>query len=213
MGSEGSGGAVTERSMVNSIAPDGREEDRRSQILRIATELFREKGYHGTSLEDIADRVGFTKPAIYYYFDSKEDLLFSIVEGVVSRALERVKGIQERGLAPRERMHAILTENARVVLEHLDENTAFYNERGLLSPERERMVRDIERAYTQVLRETYAEGVQAGDLLDIDPTVAVSTLLGATIWVYRWFRPGGRLSIEQVADEVAELLLNGYRAR
>jgi len=202
----------TERTVASS-ARNGGEEDRRSQILRIATELFREKGYHGTSLEDIADRVGFTKPAIYYYFDSKEDLLFAIVERVVSRALERVKAIQAQELPPVEAMHAILVENTRVVLEHLDENTAFYNERGLLSAERERMVRDIERAYTLVLRETYAEGVRTGDLLDIDPTVAVSTLLGATIWVYRWFRPGGRLSIEQVAEGVAQLLLNGYRAR
>lgn len=202
----------TERT-VASVARNGGEEDRRTQILRIATALFREKGYNGTSLEDIADRVGFTKPAIYYYFDSKEDLLFAIVEGVVSRALERVERIRAQQLPPLERMHAILVENTRVVLEHLDENTAFYNERGLLSPERERMVRDIERAYTQVLRDTYAEGVRSGDLLDIDPTVAVSTLLGATIWVYRWFRPGGRLSVEQVAEGVAELLLNGYRAR
>jgi TetR/AcrR family transcriptional regulator, cholesterol catabolism regulator len=202
----------TERVVVPS-SRNGGEEDRRSQILRIATELFREKGYHGTSLEDIADRVGFTKPAIYYYFDSKEDLFFAIVEGVVSRALERVERIRAQDLPPLERMHAILVENTRVVLEHLDENTAFYNERGLLSAERERMVRDIERAYTQVLRDTYIEGVASGDLLDVDPTVAVSTLLGATIWVYRWFRPGGRLSIEQVAEGVAELLLNGYRAR
>jgi AcrR family transcriptional regulator len=205
---------MTEQGQVAPTSVNGVvEEDRRSQILRIATGLFREKGYNGTSLEDIADRVGFTKPAIYYYFDSKEDLLFAIVEGVVSGALARVRAIQAQNLPPRERMTAILTANTRVVLEHLDENTAFYNERGLLSPERERMVRDIERAYTQVLRDTYSEGVLSGDLLDIDPTVAVSTLLGATIWVYRWFRPGGRLSIEQVAESVAELLLNGYRAR
>lgn len=202
----------TERGSA-SVAVNGGEEDRRAQILRIATELFREKGYHGTSLEDIADRVGFTKPAIYYYFDSKEDLLFAIVERVVSRALERVQRIGAQGSPPLERMHAILVENTRVVLEHIDENTAFYNERGLLSPERERMVRDIERAYTQILRDTYADGVRSGDLLDIDPSIAVSTLLGATIWVYRWFRPGGRLSIEEVAESVADLLLNGYRAR
>ena len=202
----------TERGSA-SVAVNGGEEDRRAQILRIATELFREKGYHGTSLEDIADRVGFTKPAIYYYFDSKEDLLFAIVERVVSRALERVQRIRAQGSPPLERMHAILVENTRVVLEHIDENTAFYNERGLLSPERERMVRDIERAYTQILRDTYADGVRSGDLLDINPSIAVSTLLGATIWVYRWFRPGGRLSIEEVAESVADLLLNGYRAR
>lgn len=212
MGNEGESGSMSVVRAAASTSKNG-EEDRRSQILRIATALFREKGYNGTSLEDIADRIGFTKPAIYYYFDSKEDLLFSIVESVVSGALERVERIRAQELPPLERMHAILVENTRVVLEHLDENTAFYNERGLLSPERERMVRDIERSYTKVIRDTYAEGVATGDLLDIDPTVAVSTLLGATIWVYRWFRPGGRLSIERVAEDVAELLLNGYRAR
>lgn len=189
------------------------EEDRRTQILRVATTLFREKGYHRTSLDDIADRVGFTKPAIYYYFDSKEELLFAIVDGVVSGALERVQRIAAQDLSPLERMNAILVENTRVVLEHIDANTAFYNERGLLSPERERMVRDRERAYTNVVREIYIEGVRSGDLLDIDPNVAISTLLGATIWVYRWYRPNGRLSIDETANSVAELLLNGYRTR
>lgn len=189
------------------------EEDRRTQILRVATTLFREKGYHRTSLDDIADQVGFTKPAIYYYFDSKEELLFAIVDGVVSGALERVQRIAAQDLSPLERMNAILVENTRVVLEHIDANTAFYNERGLLSPERERMVRDRERAYTNVVREIYIEGVRSGDLLDIDPNVAISTLLGATIWVYRWYRPNGRLSIDETANSVAELLLNGYRTR
>lgn len=189
------------------------EEDRRTQILRVATTLFREKGYHRTSLDDIADQVGFTKPAIYYYFDSKEELLFAIVDGVVSGALERVQRIAAQDLSPLERMNAILVENTRVVLEHIDANTAFYNERGLLSPERERMVRDRERAYTNVVREIYIEGVRSGDLLDIDPNVAISTLLGATIWVYRWYRPNGRLSIDETATSVAELLLNGYRTR
>jgi len=189
------------------------EEDRRTQILRVATTLFREKGYHRTSLDDIADQVGFTKPAIYYYFDSKEELLFAIVDGVVSSALERVQRIAAQDLSPLDRMNAILVENTRVVLENIDANTAFYNERGLLSPERERMVRDRERAYTTVLRDIYIEGVKAGDLLDIDPNVAISTLLGATIWVYRWYRPNGRLSIDETATSVADLLLNGYRTR
>ena len=189
------------------------EEDRRTQILRVATTLFREKGYHRTSLDDIADQVGFTKPAIYYYFDSKEELLFAIVDGVVSGALERVQRIAAQDLSPLGRMNAILVENTRVVLENIDANTAFYNERGLLSPERERMVRDRERAYTTVLRDIYIEGVKAGDLLDIDPNVAISTLLGATIWVYRWYRPNGRLSIDETATSVADLLLNGYRTR
>ena len=185
--------------------------DRKAQIIRVSTALFRERGYHATSLDDIAERIGFTKPAIYYYFRSKEDILFAIVDGVVEGALSRIRSIAERDEPVVDRLHAILVENTRVVLENLEANTVFYNERGLLSPERERMVRDREREYTRIVRDLYVEGVEEGSLLDIDVTIATSTLLGASIWAYRWFDARGRLSVEQVAEQVAELLMAGYR--
>lgn len=185
--------------------------DRKAQIIEVATVLFRENGYHATSLDDIAERIGFTKPAIYYYFDSKEDILFAIVDEVVRGALVRVRAIADRDEPIVERLHAILVENTQVVLENLDANTVFYNERGLLSPERERMVRDREREYTQIVRDLYVLGVASGELADVDPTVATSTLLGASIWAYRWFDRHGRLSVEDVAEQVAALLLTGYR--
>ena len=184
---------------------------RRPQIIQVSTRLFREKGYHATSLDDIADRIGFTKPAIYYYFDSKEDILFSIVDGIVEDALQRMRAIAARDASAADRLHDLLVENTRVILENLDANTVFYNERGLLSPEREKMIRARERAYTKVVRDLYKEGVAAGELLDIDPTIATSTLLGASIWSYRWFDTKGRLSSEQVANNVADLLTSGYR--
>lgn len=185
---------------------------RRAQIIEVSTALFREKGYHTTSLDDIADRIGFTKPAIYYYFKSKEDILFAIVEDVVNGAQERMLAIAESEAPTVERLHRLLVENTKVVLENLDANTVFYNERGLLSPERERMIREREREYTRLVRDIYAEGVKQGELTDVDPTVATSTLLGASIWAYRWFDPEGRLSVDQIAEEVARLLLSGYRA-
>jgi AcrR family transcriptional regulator len=185
--------------------------DRKAQIIEVATALFREKGYHATSLDDIAERIGFTKPAIYYYFRSKEDILFEIVDGVVHDALARMRAIADRDEPIVDRLHAILVENTRVVLENLDANTVFYNERGLLSPERERMVRDREREYTQLIRDLYVIGVANDELVDVDPTVATSTLLGASIWAYRWFDDRGRLSSDEVADQVAGLLMSGYR--
>ncbi|MEY9214945.1 TetR family transcriptional regulator [Thermobifida halotolerans] len=185
--------------------------DRRAQIIEVATALFREKGYHVTSLDDIADRIGFTKPAIYYYFKSKEDVLFAIVNGIVDEALERFHAIAEGPGSPGERVHALLVEHTRTILRNLDANTVFYNERGLLSPEREKEMRKREREYTEVMQRLYAEGVANGELLDVDPAVATATLLGASIWSYRWFDPEGRLSADEVAEQIAKLLLNGYR--
>ena len=187
--------------------------DRRAEIIAVATSLFREKGYHATSLDDIAERIGFTKPAIYYYFGSKEDILFAIVDGIVDEGLRRIREIAGRGGSPAQRLHDLLAENMRVILENIEPNTVFYNERGLLSPERERAIRDREREYTGIVRDLYVESVEAGELLDVDPGVATATLLGATIWAYRWFDPDGRLSADEVAAQVARLLMSGVLVR
>lgn len=184
---------------------------RRRQILDVSTELFHAHGYHATSLDEIAERIGFTKPAIYYYFASKEDILFEIVDQIVDRGLERMQALATREAPAAERLHDLLVENTRVTLEHRTANTVFYDERGLLSPEREQAIRAREREYTAVVHALYAEGVADGELLDVDPSVATSTLLGASIWTLRWFRPDGALSIDEVAAEVARLLMEGYR--
>jgi TetR/AcrR family transcriptional regulator, cholesterol catabolism regulator len=200
--------------MTEPSAPPkrGARKDRRSQIIEVATALFRERGYHATSLDDVADRIGFTKPAIYYYFKSKEDILFTIVDGIVESALHRMRPIAERDATAVDRLHDLLVENTRVILENLEANTVFYNERGLLSPEREKQIRRREREYTNIVAALYTEGVADGELLDVDPSLATATLLGASIWTYRWFDPAGKLSVEEVSEQIARLLLEGYRA-
>lgn len=185
---------------------------RKSQIIDVSTGLFREKGYHATSLDDIADRIGFTKPAIYYYFKSKEDILFAIVDEIVDSGLERMQAVAATDASPTEKMHDLLVENTKVILENLDANSVFYNERGLLSPEREEAIREREREYTRVARQIYIDGVAAGEFTDVDPALATATLLGASIWAHRWFDPNGSLTTDEVAEQIATLLLEGYRA-
>ncbi len=203
--------------MTNNIPPvpvDGRARTgRKSQILDVSTALFRRKGYHATSLDDIAEEIGFTKPAIYYYFGSKEDILFAIVDEIVDRALERITEIAERDDTPTQKLHDLLVANTRAVLESLDGNTVFYNERGLLSPEREQEIHEREREYTQVIRQIYVDGVEAGEFVDLPPTIATSTLLGASIWSYRWFDVDGARSSDEIAEDIAGLLMNGYLRR
>src|SRR5690606_21057132 len=125
---------------------------------------------------------------------------------------ERIREIANRPGSAADRLHALLTENTKVILENLEANTVFYNSRGLLTPEREHDVREREREYTAVVRDLYVEGVRAGELRDIDPSVVTATLLGASIWTYQWFDPNGRLPKDQVAREVADLLMSGVRA-
>jgi AcrR family transcriptional regulator len=191
--------------------PRSRSNGRRQQIIDVATGLFRQKGYYATSLDDIADTIGFTKPAIYYYFKSKDDILFAIIDDIVDQGLQRIQAVASREGSAAERLHDLLVENTRVILENLDANTVFYNERGLLSPEHERGIRAREREYTQIVADLYVEGVANGEFIDVDPHIATSTLLGASIWSYRWFDPEGELSIDEIAEGIARILLEGYR--
>lgn len=203
---------MAETMYEHSAEFDGRKRTgRRAQIIDVSTALFRDGGYQHTSVEDIADRIGFTKPAIYYYFKAKEDILFAIVDEIVERALERMKAIAETDQSPAAKMHNLLAENTRVILQNINANTVFYNERGLLSVEREQAIRERERQYTGLVRQIYVDGVQAGEFFDVNPAVATNTLLGASIWTYRWFDPAGPLSIDDVAEQIATFVLRGFR--
>lgn len=191
-------------------APSSAARNRRMQIIEEATVLFRENGFHATTLDEVAARIGFTKAAIYYYFDTKEDVLFAIVGAIMDGVLVRVRAISSSPGTAGERLHALLVENTRTIVENIDANTVFYNERGLLSAARERQLRVREREYTVIVRNLYSEGVATGELLDVDPVVAAATLIGASVWTYRWFDDAGVLSAQEVAEQIARLLLRGY---
>lgn len=186
--------------------------ERKQQIIDVAAALFYEKSYLATSLDDIAERIGFTKPAIYYYFQSKDDILFAIVDRIVDDGMARIRSIsQDTASSICDRLHRLLIENTRVILENLEANTVFYNSRGLLTPAREQDVRRREKEYTRIVSDLYAAGVKAGELRDVGASLAAATLLGASIWTYRWYDPAGSLSRERIAQDVAGLLMAGFR--
>lgn len=183
---------------------------RRAEILRVAERLFASNGYAATSMEDVADVVGVTKPAIYHYFRSKEDLLLEIRQSIIDGALELVDGVLEAEGRPSQKLADILVAHTETVLKRRRANKIFYEEHGRLAPERERAIRRAERRYEKVLRQLYQEGVAAGELRDVDPGIAVATLLGACNWSYRWFKPRGRLKAGQLAEVIVDLLLEGH---
>ena len=185
-------------------------EDRRTQIVRIATRLFSEKGYAQTTLDDVALEIGFTKPAIYHWFDSKDQILFEIHRDIVLPALEELRSIVAGDGSPREKLEAILAAHVRRVLENRDANTVFARESAALSPEKAARIRELDREYEREVRSVYAEGVAAGELTSIDPVVAVGSLLSACSWPSRWFRDDGELGADEVTAMIGSLLAGGY---
>jgi TetR/AcrR family transcriptional regulator, cholesterol catabolism regulator len=181
---------------------------RREDIVRVAQQLFRRHGYQATTLDDIAKALGITRPAIYHYFDKKEDILFEIKDRVSHRALRQLEEIAAAPIPPGERLLTAMEAHTRVITENLDAITVFLRDQNLFSRKRQRKIAETDRRYEEVLKGLYAEAVESGDARPVDPSLAVGLLVGASNWLYRWFRPDEH-DLESVNTAMRTLLTQG----
>jgi AcrR family transcriptional regulator len=182
----------------------------RERILAAAAELF-QRGYRSTSLDAVAALLQVTKPAIYHYFPSKEHLLCELYDRVVGLSLERMEQVFRTPAPPAAKLEAMLRTHIGLVVDHLPLFTIFFQEERNLPAGFRRKVLPKQRAYTDMLVEVYRQGVRAGVFRDLDPAIVVNGLLASGNWLYRWYRPSGRLSAARIADIVVALLSEGYR--
>ena len=178
-----------------------------------AARLFRAKGYHGTSMTDIGAVLGVLGGSLYYHLDSKEELLYDVVD-TATRGL--LTGVYEVSRAPKpaaERLRAAIHNHLRFCVERSDYAVVFLNEiPNLRDVHMRRALLQLVKHYEDVFGRIIEDGVKAGEFRKgLDVKVAVYGILGMGNWALRWFRPDGRLSIEQVAEEFANLVIAGLR--
>ena len=185
--------------------------ERRERLVRLAAELFAEKGYQATTVRNIADEAGILSGSLYHHFDSKESIVDEILTSFFDELAAASRAAVERGGDPR----TVLAELVRVccgtLVPHRAAITVFQNERQYLAqfPRFAYLVKTeqtVQRIYTKVLR----DGRESGEFrADLDPKLTYRFVLDA-IWVsVRWYRPGGRLTTDQLADEYLRLLFDG----
>jgi len=180
------------------------------EILRRTAHLFLERGWETTSLADIATAVGISKAGLYYHFSSKQELLAAIInlgheilEHEAQRALADSRSDEEalRGVIHAHALILTRDDDAAFGILAVDEM------RSLLPADRAQIARR-KRAYLGLIRERLERMAAAGKLRDVDITTATHTLAGMVLWLPKWYRRSGRLSAEQMADEVTELAMN-----
>jgi AcrR family transcriptional regulator len=182
---------------------------RRVQILRRAAHLFLKRGFEGTTLDDIAGALKLTKPALYYYFESKQELLAAIIH----HSLDLLDEVREETIAQcpghEDRLRRIIHKQTLGITRADD--AAFgilYIEeaKSLLAKDR-REITARQRIHFDFLRETLDGLKTEGRLYDVNTTVATFTLIGMVPWISKWYRPGTQLTPELVADEITKLVL------
>jgi AcrR family transcriptional regulator len=182
---------------------------RKRELTREAARLFAEKGYHGTSIGDLAEAMGVQKGSLYAHISSKQDLLYeTMAEG--ARAFHA--GLDEiPDDAPvTEKIRLALRSHLRVVADQLDVATVFVQEWRYLEGERRDEIVGERRRYEERIRALFREGRDLGELRsDLDDATAALLLLSATNWAYTWLRPG--TNTDELADRFYEVLLDGMR--
>lgn len=190
------------------------EPDRLHEIYRAAARIICEKGFGATSMNDIAAAVGITKAGIYHHISGKTNLLFQIMNFGLD-ALEEEVIVPSRRIADAEqRLKSIITKHVRLITNRSTPQgnnpvSIVVEEVAGLTPLQRRRINQRKRAYLDVIRETLTQLDGEGKLREVDVTAASFSLLGMILWLAHWYNPEGRLTPEQVSEEITKFAMGG----
>ncbi|HKM69232.1 MAG TPA: TetR/AcrR family transcriptional regulator [Stellaceae bacterium] len=183
-------------------------------IVSAAAKVFRTKGYHAATVRDIADEVGLLKGSLYHHFDSKEELLYLVVKEPIAQMYRKMAEIAAADGRAADKLQLAISAHLEAFDRHYPQLFVYLRERESVKRRFREMIgfspKDYERCWQQILR----EGVDNGEFRpDLDIQVASYGLLGMLNWLYKWYDPQGRLSVQQVAEQFTALALAGLAAR
>jgi AcrR family transcriptional regulator len=185
---------------------------KRDAVLQTAAEMFIEKSYGRTSMNDVAERLNITKPALYHYFQNKEQILlecYRLGTGLIEETLNEIAAHCGTGL---EKVEAFIYSYANVMTDNFGRCVMRLNE-GDLSVEARTEVRKYKRKIDRRLRGFIQEGIDDGSIVPCDAKIAAFSIAGALNWICQWYEPEGVLSGEEIASQFARTLTRGLVRR
>jgi AcrR family transcriptional regulator len=192
-----------------------REKERqtkREAVLRMAAQSFNEKGFHATSLDDVAARLNVTKPTLYYYFKNKEEILFECVRIGLQMIDEAAENVARRGGTGVEQLFAVMRKYAEIVTMDFGMCLIRVGE-DPLQPAARRKLRQLKARIDRRFRSLIEQGIAEGDLAPCDAKIAAFTVAGALSWIARWYRPDGPLRPNDIAEQCISILVEGLVRR
>jgi TetR/AcrR family transcriptional regulator len=197
--------------VVQTDTPSPRAADRRAEILRQAAAVFREKGFHGAGMREIAAGLGIAPGALYYYFPSKEELLYACQDISLTRLIERADGILAGVLPVPAKLRALIDAHLDLTLDELG-GSAAHVEFHALPPERLAEIVKKRDTYERRIRALIEAGQVDGSFRATDAKLATMALLGALNWSVVWWNPRGRWSPPDLVAGFADIFVDGLAA-
>ena len=186
---------------------------KRERILEEAVKLFYERGFTGTTLDDIAAELGVTKPFIYTHFRSKTDLLAALCTPTIELSLDAVARAAKGPGSPTERLYRAIVDFTQVVLSRQANIAIYFREEKNLSPAALQEINALRKKFDRVLSKLLADGLAADEFDIKDVSLAALAIGGMISWAYTWHRPEGRLALDDMCERMADLALQMVGAR
>jgi TetR/AcrR family transcriptional regulator, cholesterol catabolism regulator len=189
--------------------------DSRQEILRIAARLFQQRGYDATSMNDVAAALKLSKGGLYHHFQSKDEILFEIMDHAMQITQERVINAVSGIADPEERLRALIRRHIEVVLSPRDrEITVMLHENHPLPPALRKRINARKKNYIHFLENLIAEVQEEAQKSRrissrVSPRAAAFALLGMINWIYQWYKPEGELQAENLVPQFTDLLFGG----
>jgi AcrR family transcriptional regulator len=184
---------------------------KRDAVLQTAAHLFLEHGYRRTSMSELGTRLKITKPALYYYFHNKEEILvecYRLGIAAIEQLLDKAAVTRGNGLS---KVRAYVEAYAKAVVSYDFGRCVAMLDDAELSPKARREVRDLKRKIDMTIRSYVEEGIRDGSIAECNVKLASFALAGAVNWIGTWYRPEGELKAEDIATQFANLLTQGLR--
>jgi len=185
---------------------------KRDAVIRAAAREFNRKGYHNTSLDDIAAALEVTKPTVYYYVTSKEQLLFECFVAGVEQIRAAFRAVRELAVPARERLNAVLRHYGEAVASEFGWCMVRAEDQDL-SPAMSRHIKSLKSEIDQGIRRLIREGIQDGSIEPCDPKMTAFALAGALNWIAHWYREDQSLTPAQIAGAFVTIFEGGLRPR
>ncbi|HTX13039.1 MAG TPA: TetR/AcrR family transcriptional regulator [Solirubrobacteraceae bacterium] len=186
---------------------------RQREIIDAAAEIFYRKGYSETSVQDVADAVGILKGSLYYYIDSKEDLLFQMLLEVHEDAKSVVTETASLEIPPLDRLRRYIQRHVEYNARNLAKIAVYYHDFGLLSPERRKAIVGQRNFYEDFVQGLIREAQQRDEVdPSVDPLLISNAIFGVANWLYTWYRPDGSATPEYLGKLYAEVIVEGVTA-
>ena len=183
-------------------------EAKRNAVLSTAAQMFNERGFHATSLDDIAARLQVSKPTLYYYVKNKDEILLECVKKGLHLILEGIEASRQAGGNAVDQLRACMQVYADIVTQPFGMCIIRIGDEEVPEPSRTEL-RRMKSEIDQAFRRLVAQGVQEGTLAPCDPKMTAFVIAGALSWIGRWYHSGGEYTAAQVAEQCIGTLMHG----